>query len=105
MSSLESILNSTVTLEITNIVEEIQSCIFPTNERLGEKLVDELIRVEKSTGKDKRVSRLKRKIKEMIFLDEFITNKNILLKDYSVIFQEKNSQLKKERKSPPRKDQ
>jgi hypothetical protein len=50
--------------------------------------MDELIGVDNSTGKDKRIGRLKRKIREMIVVDEFIKNKNILLKDSSVRFQE-----------------
>jgi hypothetical protein len=57
--------------------------------------VDELIGVEKSEGKDKRVGILKRKFREMIVLDDFITNKNILLKDSSVRFQEKNFMIEK----------
>jgi hypothetical protein len=47
----------------SKIVEEIQSGSLPTNESLGEKSVDELIGVDNSTGKEKRIGRLKRKIR------------------------------------------
>jgi hypothetical protein len=70
--------------EIVKIFEEIQSSSLPTNESLGEKLVDELIGVDNSAGNDKRIGRSKRKIREMTFVDDFIRNQNILLKDYSV---------------------
>jgi len=90
-------------LKIAKIVEEIQSSSFPINESLGEKLVDELIGVDRSTGKEKRIDVIKRKIREMAVVYEFIKNKNILLKYFRVRFQEEISRLKKERKSSLRK--
>jgi len=90
--------------KIVKIFEEIQSSSLPTNESLGEKLVDELIGVDNSVGNDKRIGRSKRKIREMTFVDDFIRNQNILLKDYSGEFQEEISWLKKENKSSLRKD-
>jgi hypothetical protein len=89
--------------KIMKIVEEIQLGSLPTNEILGETLVDELIGVDNSTGKDKRVGKSKIKIREMTFVDDLIRNQNISLKDYSVIFQEEISWLKKENKSSLRK--
>jgi hypothetical protein len=71
---------------------------------LGEKLVDELIGVDNSARKNKMVGRSKRKIREVTFVDDFTRNQNILLKEYSVRFQEEISRLKKENKSSLRKD-
>jgi hypothetical protein len=65
--------------------------------------VDELIGVDNSTRKDKRIGILKRKIREMMVVDEFIKNENLLLKDSSVRFQEEIFRLKKESKSSLRK--
>jgi hypothetical protein len=64
--------------QTTKIFEEIQSRSLPTNEILGENSVYELIGVEKSTGKDKRVGRLKTKIGEMTVVDEFNKKKIIV---------------------------
>jgi cell fate (sporulation/competence/biofilm development) regulator YmcA (YheA/YmcA/DUF963 family) len=56
-------------------------------------------------GSDKRIGKLKRKIKEMTVIDEYIKSENALLKDSSVRFQEEISRLKKDNKKSLRKAQ
>jgi hypothetical protein len=74
MSSLQSIMNQIVYPEIAKTIEEIYSGSLPVNDSSEVRSVDELIGVEKLVRHDRKVDILKRKVRELMVMYEFIKN-------------------------------